>query len=376
MRILFFTPFGGLSGSEMVLWYLLHGLNREEFHATLFCRHHGELLTSMPDGVPAYSALPAITPWERINERVGRRFRSTSLYEDRIVRLHQQVQPDLWYINTLMMPELVPLARKLGVPFALHVHEMPMVYGEVTGEELKSMIEGAVLTIASSEASLEYLRVLGPKNLELQYECVDLRRTHADVERADSLRRALGVGDTDYLWGMSGRFEYRKGADLFVELARSFQQSGVHFLWVGSAPDKGFDYFVKKAIEYDGLENVHLVGKQTDDYYNYLSCIDCFLLTSREDPFPLVMIEAAALGKPIVSFNSGGVKEFVRPGMGAVIDSWNPSDLAAAMIGVMKGETAFDPRVALARAEEFDASAQVRHWEKIMRRYFAGPSAD
>ena len=358
----------------MVLWYLLRGLNKEAFQATLFCRHHGELLAAMPDAVPAYSFTPASTPWERITERVGRRFRSASLYEDRIVRLHERFRPDLWYLNTLLMPELSPLARKLNVPFVIHAHEMPMVYSEVTKDELKGMIEGAALTIACSQAVLEALTVLDAKGLELQYECVDLRRVKADPGRATALRRALGVADGDYVWGMSGRFEYRKGADLFLELARSFGRGGVHFLWIGSRPDKGFDYFVEKAIEYHGLKNIHLVGKQTDNYYNYLSCVDGFLLTSREDPFPLVMIEAAALGKPIVSFNSGGVKEFVRPGMGAVTDSWNLSDLGEAMTGVMEGKTAFDPGVSRKRAEGFDVSTQVKHWEALLQKHAASLS--
>ena len=44
---------------------------------------------------------------------------------------------------------------------------------------------------------------------------------------------------------------------------------------------------------------------------DYLSALDIFALTSREDPFPIVMLEAASLGLPLVCFEStGGGPEF------------------------------------------------------------------
>ncbi len=95
------------------------------------------------------------------------------------------------------------------------------------------------------------------------------------------------------------------------------------------------------------------------------------MLTSFNDSFPIVLIEAAYLGKPIVSFNSGGVREFVREGMGAVVDSWNNSDLIAAMAAVMRGEASFDPRAAKSRALEFDIAAQGERWERVVREYLS-----
>jgi hypothetical protein len=53
--------------------------------------------------------------------------------------------------------------------------------------------------------------------------------------------------------------------------------------------------------------------------------------------------------------------------MGAVVDSWNNSDLIAAMASVMRGETPFDPRAARSRAMEFDIAAQGERWERVVR---------
>ena len=46
-----------------------------------------------------------------------------------------------------------------------------------------------------------------------------------------------------------------------------------------------------------------------------------FALVSREDPFPLVCLEAALLGLPILCFaNAGGVPEFLKTDSGFVVD--------------------------------------------------------
>ncbi len=59
---------------------------------------------------------------------------------------------------------------------------------------------------------------------------------------------------------------------------------------------------------------------QVADPLTMLANLDLFLLTSREDPFPLVMLEAAALGLPIVCFDAtGGAPSFVEDDAGAVV---------------------------------------------------------
>jgi hypothetical protein len=56
--------------------------------------------------------------------------------------------------------------------------------------------------------------------------------------------------------------------------------------------------------------------------------------------------------------------------MGTVVDSWNVSDLARAMLKIMNRETDFEPQIARERAKQFDAPLQVKHWENIIYKYF------
>ena len=89
------------------------------------------------------------------------------------------------------------------------------------------------------------------------------------------------------------------------------------------------------------------------------------MLTAKEDPFPLVMMEAAYLGKPIVGYNSGGISEFIQEGMGKSIDSFNPKDLTEAMISVENKTLIIDKEKLKNRALEFDIQNQISKWDSI-----------
>jgi glycosyltransferase involved in cell wall biosynthesis len=75
---------------------------------------------------------------------------------------------------------------------------------------------------------------------------------------------------------------------------------------------------------------VHFVGHRTD-YLDFLAATEVFLLTSREDPFPLVVLEAAAFGKPIVCFEcAGGAPEFVQRDAGVCVPFGDVEAMASA----------------------------------------------
>jgi glycosyltransferase involved in cell wall biosynthesis len=98
------------------------------------------------------------------------------------------------------------------------------------------------------------------------------------------------------------------------------QNTDIHFVWVG-IPKSGELY--EKAlfdIERLGIENKLTLIEQTPEAIEIIASTDVFAMTSREDPFPLVMLEAALAEKPIIGFaQSGGITEFVEKDAGFVI---------------------------------------------------------
>ena len=94
----------------------------------------------------------------------------------------------------------------------------------------------------------------------------------------------------------------------------------VHYCWLGAQVDAPDFAALTHDVSRAGLDaTVHFVGSQPNpaDYY---ALFDVFVSTSREDPFPLVNLEAAAQGVPVVCFDaSGGGREFVEEDAGFVV---------------------------------------------------------
>lgn len=363
-KILFFTQYGGRTGSEMLLWYILERFDRKLFQAQLFCNWKGELIDLLPNDVKfhvqKYNLLDRV-----LSKIIKPAYQNKILYEKQIVSIHNQFQPDYWYFNTIAMAELIPIARKLGVKVISHFHELPWFFETLSENELENLIEYSHAIIGCSEAVCERVRVLRDKNVYLQHEFIDTTKVITQNDKAAQIRQELNIGLDDFVWILSGSRVYNKGIDILPEIANYFGKEGVHFVWLGGH-DSGLVYYVKKLIEKYDTKNVHFLGARKEDYYDYLALGNAFLLLSREDSFPLVMLEAAYLGKPIVAFNSGGVKEFVLDGMGKVVDSRNTIDLIKEMENLMSGEIKVDKKTLKERALEFSVEDQIYKWQNII----------
>jgi glycosyltransferase involved in cell wall biosynthesis len=116
--------------------------------------------------------------------------------------------------------------------------------------------------------------------------------------------------------GCCGSIDWRKGADIMVYLANEIVNSRHHhdiqFVWLGSG-DGTFSRQLKHDIVKLNLASFIQFIPAGSDLVTFYSTLDIFALTSREDPFPLVMIEAAAACCPVVGFEgSGGISEFLK----------------------------------------------------------------
>ncbi|MBM7853716.1 glycosyltransferase involved in cell wall biosynthesis [Desulfohalotomaculum tongense] len=97
-----------------------------------------------------------------------------------------------------------------------------------------------------------------------------------------------------------------------VEETLSAVNTPVRFTWVGDGPLRKE---IEKEIEKRGLiKHIRLLGCRKD-IPDLLSKADIFLLTSKWEGFPLVLLEAMAGGLPVVSYNVGGISECILDGV-------------------------------------------------------------
>jgi glycosyltransferase involved in cell wall biosynthesis len=159
----------------------------------------------------------------------------------------------------------------------------------------------------------------------------------AELAPAERTRRraALGVGPDDILVGASGTLDWRKATDHFLELssrAIAASETPIHLVWIGGNPATPWGHLLVQLAAAAGLaDRIHLVpeGDRPDRWFGAL---DLFVLPSREDAYPLVCMEAAAAGVPLVTFESGGAPELIRDGGGEVVPYPDVAAIAAAVV--------------------------------------------
>jgi glycosyltransferase involved in cell wall biosynthesis len=112
---------------------------------------------------------------------------------------------------------------------------------------------------------------------------------------------------TGVLVGACGAANNGKGVDLWLEMVARVASGAAdldpHFVWIGADAPTNFDEW---ATAHDLWQHVNFTGSLKNPYPS-LSELDVFTLTSRADSFPMVVLEAMHLGRPVVAFAVGDV---------------------------------------------------------------------
>lgn len=242
----------------------------------------------------------------------------------------------LAYLNTATLGTFAEALAARGIPVICHVHEME--YGlRVTGERnLRLLRQYVTRFIACSYAVRDALvRVLDiqPTQIDVVPECVDVERALRMSAEPLPPGLVLNHGSARLLAGM-GTVNWRKGTDLFLRVLAHLNSNGEewHGVWIGdldSAPDREELLHDIRVLGLTG--RIHFTGSLANPFA-VLAKADVYCLTSREDPYPLAMVEAAALGKPLIGFrSSGGVEEFAAEAGGIVVDYADTTAMAQAV---------------------------------------------
>lgn len=242
----------------------------------------------------------------------------------------KQSNISLIYSNTIINGKILDFLSFLHCPVITHVHELNFWIQHRAGQQnLKFVKKYTTRYIAVSQAVKDNLvqnHDIPEKDIEIVYEFIPkpIQNEESTLKSHKKFFKQLNIPHNAFIVGASGTTDWRKGPDLFIQLALTVIKGEpgvpVHFIWVGGeSPDIQPPQLLHDLKKSGIHDSVHFIGVRNNpfDYYNVF---DVFALVSREDPFPLVMLEAASLGKPIICFDeAGGAKEFVQDDCGFVV---------------------------------------------------------
>lgn len=188
-----------------------------------------------------------------------------------------------------------------------------------------------------------------PKNLYL---------LHNISEPTRLLRYQLPLSSEPNLVVACGLVGEKKGVDLFLDMAERVisQKVEAKFVWIGSYGEGHFSQkAIAKAVFQRGLEEKVVFTGAMSNPTKIIAKARIFLLTSRDDPMPKVLMEALALGKPCIAFGVGGVSELLGQ-FGTIIPPNNVEAFTQAVIEQLQ-------------AEDENGSAQYRRRQRYLQQY-------
>lgn len=276
---------------EVEVWFLEAGEMLDDFKAICSCRVLQQKNTSRFTGL-----------FKKISQKIlgadfSLRRQLKGLYKFEVV-----------CFNTIASLKAVPLlAKEKQTSWIAYLHEQPFsinkYYADYCTAEILNRIDQFIVVSGKTATFLTHDFFIAKEKIKLLPPFIDVGKLLAQVE----LHKEIKHKD-EFVIGACGLQDWRKGPDLFLQLAFYFKKKypkvNVNFRWVG-APS-GMTKELKYELQQMDLQaNVEFTGA-TSEVFKMFNNFDLFVLTSREDPFPLVVMEACALQKPVICFSGVG----------------------------------------------------------------------
>lgn len=293
-----------------------------------------------------------------------------------LARLMRRERIELLYCNNMMVKILGVLAAQMaGVPCVLHVRNLHERFAKVMLYGSLARLPVVKQVIANSSASAEPYRRHVPQKVTVVHNGIDLADYAPEAVPRGEFRRQEGIPQDAVVVGFTGHLTPRKGLDTLIRAAAALVPARPKLLFVaigrvpfGSRIDCGARYEAL-ARELGIAERFRFAGFR-EDVRPAVADFDVLALPSFQEPFGRSVIEAMALGVPVVASRVGGLPEILTDGRdGLLVPAGDVGALAQAI-----GSLVDDPqrRQALAQAalarvrESFDVEVLSRRIQDLL----------
>lgn len=287
------------------------------------------------------------------------RYSYGQIYSMKIARYIRQNDIKLVHLNNwpLLNDGGLMAAKKAGVPVIMHVR------GLAYGSRLISWLtKQADHVIAISEYEKNKILQLGvdEKQITVIPNAVDGHSFRAEADGA-AFRRDICIPAHIRLVGIVGCLVGWKGHKVFLEACSKVLKSGtIHAVIVGDTPDGNHKYKSELESYAKSLgigDCVHFVGHRRDVSSAMVACDVIVHASTEPEPFGRVIIEAMALGKPVVATAPGGPGEIIENGIdGFLVPPKDSKSIADCVIKILENN-------------EFTLRLSVKAQDKIKQEY-------
>ncbi len=211
-----------------------------------------------------------------------------------LIHLH-----DSHAINTYLLADLLGM----NIPALIHRHVNFLVVSKwkYKHHKIKKII------CVSETIKNGFSHFVDAQKLCVIHPGIDLKRLTMNDEqlRVNKLKQELSLSNETSIIGIVSALEKEKNIREFIEIAENFikQHKNYHFIIIG-------DGSLKSQFQHLN-SNIHLLGFR-NNIQELLPSFDIFLFTSKNEGFPLVLLEAMASKVPVLSYNFPAANELLQ----------------------------------------------------------------
>ncbi len=377
---LFVSNSASLGGAPRVLLDMVTLISRSRLQPTMFLGEDGPIRQRFEAIAPTFTS-PRV-PLSVVHSSTAR---AVLAWTDAMVgaaslrSIVHRLRPRVIYHNTVGGQHLHRFVSGFPAARIMHVHGLYIEH-LCRGDRLMDWVAGfADRYVCCSHADARTLReCVGVDDERIVTIHAGINVAAVEAARPSDpagSRRRLGIPQDRVVIGGVGGAHVNKGLDLFVAMAGQLQSqwpgpTKPYFVWLGGEPPDHHRYAtaVRKRVRALGLAQDFRLVAHTPTPHEVMALFDVFVLSSRQEALPLVVMEAMALGVPVVAFDEGGVPEMLGGGVGVLVSPLTSEALCEGVLS-MSVEGA---RLALVEAaagvvrDRFDIRCNVARLEDLI----------
>ena len=244
--------------------------------------------------------------------------------------------------NTSVSGHVLRMLKEEGFQVIALIHELPNLIREYRLEssvkEISQWADAVVFPAEFVRDRFLPIAALDPTHAVIRPQGLYRPSPYRNSKNESKARliTELGLSPTARIVVAAGQGERRKGIDIFCQVAARVIKvmPEVHFVWIGDDTSELAQDCHAWVRSVGIADNMHFTGvlEEPDLYLRHIAGADLYLMTSREDPYPSVVLDAMEAAVPVIGFaDAGGFTELLQVGAGILVPYENREAMATAV---------------------------------------------
>jgi glycosyltransferase involved in cell wall biosynthesis/thiamine kinase-like enzyme len=312
IRLAFLVDYLAIGGQERVCYELLRALDQRSFRPYLFAFRGGAMVPLFRElGIPMMIGSDrdplAVKEWTPLDAK------EKADYDERLTQALKDNQIDATMVFSWKTAPTV--LKNAGIPVSIDKLDGPALIGKVKDKSGFRWIVAESETLRRQVASRQKEYGFSDSNLATIHSCIDLKSFDPTRWDRDKEREKLGLDQNAFVVGFVGRLMEGKNIDFlvraFAKAMPRLKQSSQRCVLLICGPDVGALPQILAEVQNHSLQEHFCYVPPTENVAKVMCTLDAFAMSSLSEGLPTVILEAMAMGLPIISTATGSIPEVV-----------------------------------------------------------------